>query len=349
MSIDILQGWTDAAEALRRGLPWLPALAEVAPTPHQVLDQRNKARLLRYRRATAPRWRTPVLLVPSFINRAYILDLTRGFSLVQHLLDRGLDVFMIDWGVPGDEDRLIAFDDMIEPMLARAVRVTCRAAAIDRVAIVGYCMGGTLAICHAALHPERIALLVNMLGPVDFEQAGMLGDWTDPRRFDPDLLADAYGNMPPLLMQYGFQMLRPLAALSKLVKSLGGELDPDAARFFDALDRWSWDNIPFPGDAYRRYVRELYQRNALFRGTLQIRGRLVDPRRIRCPVLTLCADQDHINPPAAARALGSLLDPATAYDEICIKGGHVSAVVGPRGQKELWPALSSWLERTLAI
>jgi len=349
MSIDLMQAWADAVETMKRGLPWQPTPPEVAPTPYRAIYQRNKARLLRYRGANGFGTGTPVLLVPSFINRAYILDLARGFSIVQYLLDCGRDVYLVDWGVPGDEDRLITFDDMIEPMLDRVVRATCRCADVESVALVGYCMGGTLAVIYAALHPERVAALCNMLGPIDFERAGMLRDWTAPNRFDPDLLADAYGNIPPLLMQSGFQMLRPLAQLSKFVKSARSEIDPEAVRFFDALDRWSWDNIPFPGDAYRRYIRELYQSNALCQGTLEIREQPVDPRQIRCPVLTLCAEQDHIVPPDSARALGALLDPAVAHEVVCLKGGHVAAVVGPRGQKELWPALSGWLARTLAV
>jgi polyhydroxyalkanoate synthase len=343
MTLEFAEAWLKAADVLARGLPLRDAPPPLAATPATEIYRRNKLRVLHYHRATPPRPGLPVLLVPSIINRAYILDLTPGFSVVEHLLAQGCDVFMIDWGVPSDEDRFVVFDDLIEPMLDRALRAVLRHTGQPRATLVGYCMGGTLALIYGALHPARVGGLCNLLGPVDFARAGLLSDWVARRHFDPDLYIDACGNMPPLLMQTGFQMMRPLAQLQKAVKNLKpADKDPEAERFFAALDAWSWDNIPFPGDAYRRYIRALYQDNALYLGTLTVRGAPVDLGRIACPVLTLCADKDHIVPPACATALGERLG-EVPHEVVCVRGGHVAAVVGPQGQKQLWPALVRWL------
>ncbi|MFH1808570.1 MAG: alpha/beta fold hydrolase [Pseudomonadota bacterium] len=343
MTLEYADAWLKAADLFSQGLPLRDAPPPLAATPGTEIYRRNKMRVLHYHRSTPALHAQPVVLVPSIINRAYILDLTPGFSVAEHLVTQGFEVFMVDWGVPSDEDRFVEFDDLIDPMLDRAVRAVLRRTGQPRATLVGYCMGGTLAIIYSALHPDRVGGLVNLLGPVDFALAGLLSDWVNRRHFDPDLYIEAHGNMPPVLMQTGFQMMRPLAQLQKAVKNLKpAEKDPVAERFFAALDAWSWDNIPFPGQAYRRYIRALYQDNALVEGSLTVRGERVDLHRIACPVLTLCADKDHIVPPPSATALGALLG-AVTHDVVCVRGGHVAAVVGPSGQKQLWPALVHWM------
>src|SRR5688572_28688097 len=145
---------------------------------------------------------TPVLLVPSLINRWYVLDLREGASLARALVEGGLDVFCLDWGVPEDEDRHLTWDDVVA-RLARAVRAVLRTTGADRISLLGYCMGGTLAGIYTALHPERVASLVDLAGPFDFAHAGMLGTMTDARWFDAAAVAAA-GNVHPLQMQAGF-------------------------------------------------------------------------------------------------------------------------------------------------
>lgn len=349
MYLDYFETFLQAAESLQQqcGLAAEKQPPVVAATPARVVYRRNKAKVLHYQSSGAARLKTPVLLVPSFINQSYILDLTPGFSLVEHLLQQGHDVFMVNWGVAGDEDRLVGFDDMIDPMLDRVVRAVLRKTQQQKLALVGYCMGGTLCVAYTALHPERVESLVSMLAPIDFTKGGMLTEWVDPAHFDPALIIEAYGNMPPLLMQTGFQMMRPMAPLSKAMRSLqkeyaGEKPDAESERFFAALEYWAWDNIPFPGEAYSKYITALYQQNLLYENRLTIHGQSVLASNISCPVLTLYADKDHIVPPDCATALDDIID-SKVHDMVGIKGGHVAAVVGPRGRRELWPALSDWL------
>ena len=157
------------------------------------------ARLLRFRRpGHGPAEASiPLLLVPSLINRWYVLDLRPAASLVGAALDAGLDVFCLDWGVPNDEDRHLTWDDVLA-RLARTARAAKRLTGAPGVGLLGYCMGGTLAAIHAALHPGETRALVDLAGPIDFAEGGFLSRLTDRRWFDPAAVAAAGHVILPL-------------------------------------------------------------------------------------------------------------------------------------------------------
>src|SRR5204862_5861995 len=129
--------------------------------------------------------------------------------------------------------------------------------------------------------------------------------------------------------QAGFAALRPTLEASKLASLPDLVADPKARDAFLALDAWASDNIPFPGEAYRRYIGELYQGNQLVAGTHRVNGAPVSLRAIECPVLAITASRDAICPPAAA---GALLHHVGSTDASVLEvpGGHVGAVVGSR-------------------
>jgi polyhydroxyalkanoate synthase len=322
-------------------------VARVAATPRDVLWQDGSASLYHFRAkasAPAPRTTMPVLVVPSMINRWYVVDLRPGASLVEALADGGLDTYCLDWGIAQDEDRYLSWDDVVA-RLARAVRRVQRITGAPSVGLLGYCMGATLAGIFAALEPARVAALVNLAGPFDFSEGGLLRTMVDPRWFDSRSIADA-GNVGPHQMQAGFVALRPSAQIAKWIGFLDRAHDPRAREAFEALEEWAGDNIPFPAAAYATYIEELYQKNSLVRGEHYVAGRRVDLRAITCPVLTVSAERDTICPLPSARAL---LDACGSEDKelIVAPGGHVGAVVGSRAPKVLYPAIRAWLGERL--
>jgi polyhydroxyalkanoate synthase len=320
---------------------------DLAPTPRDTLHRDGTAALYRFRRPDdAPAAAgLPLLLVPSLINRWYVLDLRREASMAGALTRAGIDTFCLDWGVPEDEDRYLAWADVLD-RLGRAVRAVRRATGAPRVGILGYCMGGTLAAIWSALHPDQVAALVNLAGPIDFARAGFLGEMVSARYFDAEAVAAA-GNMSATQMQAGFTALRPTAQIAKWVGLLDRGFDPAAWASFRALDAWASDNIPFPGAAYATYIGELYQQNLLVLGRHRVRGERVALEDIRCPVLTVVAERDTICPPAAATALNDHVG-STEKDVLTVPGGHVGAVVGGKATTVLFPALAAWLGRRLA-
>jgi polyhydroxyalkanoate synthase len=274
---------------------------QLAPSPRDVVHEDGTAKLYRFpaRSGAGP----TVLLVPSLINRWYVLDLRRGASVVEALVADNLDVFCLDWGEPNDEDRFLDWNAVVAK-LGRAVKKTMRIAGVPKVGMLGYCIGGTLSAIHTALEPSSIGALVNLAGPIDFSHAGFLGHMTNPRWFDPAAIASA-GNMSAAQMQAGFVALRPTSQVSKIVAYLDKLGDPQRLEAMEALDAWASDNIAFPAAAYVRYIKELYQENQLVRREHRVAGRPVDLGAIKCPVLTVTTTKDAICPPPAALALNT--------------------------------------------
>jgi len=339
---DVTRAWAEAAaDLLGVALP-KPALAQ---TPRDELALEGGARLYHFRGGAPARARVPLLVVPSLINRWYVLDLRPGASLVEALVGAGFDVWCLDWGVPAAEDRYLDWEAVLA-RLARAARRVRRETGASQLALLGYCMGGTLTAIHAAQHAPELAALVTLAAPIDFALGGQLCAMVDPRWFDGDAIADA-GNVAPSQMQAGFTALRPTLDLGKLASMPELATDERARESFLALEAWASDNIPFPAAAYRRYIRDLYQRNELVAGTHRVRGRAVHLADIRCPTLAITATRDAICP---ARAATALLEHVGASDQHAIEvaGGHVGACVGSRAVRDMYPALARWLARHLA-
>jgi polyhydroxyalkanoate synthase subunit PhaC len=316
------------------------------PTPRSTVLEDGPARLYRFHSTTdvalvdAP----PVLLVPSMINRWYVLDLRKGASVAEALVNAGLDTWCLDWGAPEAHDRYFSWADALarlDRMLKRVLRETGK----PKATVLGYCMGATLSSVHAALNPDRYAGFINLLGPVDFRHAGHLGVMTDPRWFNPQVIADA-GNVAPQQMQSAFQLLRPTQNLSKAVTLMEKAFDPVFKESYEALDAWSNDNVAFPAAAYVTYIEELYQQNQLVNGKHHVKGKRVDLKQITCPLMTVAADKDSICPPNAAIALNAAVGSSNAK-VLAVPGGHVGAVVGSKAADKLYPALINWMkERT---
>jgi polyhydroxyalkanoate synthase subunit PhaC len=281
----------------------------------------------------------PLLLIPSLINRWYVLDLRPGASFAAALVDAGIDTWCLDWGIPEDEDRYLTWED-IQARLGRAVRRVRRFTGADKVGILGYCMGATVSGIWTARHPDQVAAFINLAGPFDFAAGGMLAEMVHPQHFDAGAVADA-GNVNPVQMQSGFSALRPTLDLAKWVGFIDRAHDPAARTAFRALETWASDNIPFPGEAYRTYIQELYQANGLVNRTHRVRGKTVDLAAIRCPVLSITAQRDNICPPDAATALNRMVS-SRETKVLTVPGGHVGAVIGSRAARELYPATAQW-------
>ncbi|HEY3355564.1 MAG TPA: alpha/beta fold hydrolase [Polyangia bacterium] len=314
---------------------------QVGVTPADVVHRENKWRLLHYRpRAGGAAATTPLLLVPSLINRHYVLDLMPGKSFVEYLVAQGHDVYAIDWGTPGDEDRYLSFDDVCDGYLGRAVRHCARHGARGRTHLLGYCLGGTLTAMYAARRPAHVASLTGIAAPVRFDDDGLLARWTRSQSFDVDALVAGAGNVPWQLMQSAFHMLRPTLPLSKAVHLLDRAWNDEYLDGFLALETWGNDNVSFPGECFKTLIR-LYRDDAIVNERVVLAGRPVRLADVRCPTLAVTFEHDNIVP---WRSAAELLERVGAPDRerIHLPGGHVGAVVSRAAAKALWPRLSAW-------
>ena len=322
---------------LRRSTRAAPA---VGITPHSVVWTENKWRLLRFAPRRA-RFATPVVLVPSLINRWYVLDLGPGRSLIEWLVAQGLDVFCIDWGTPGAEDRYLTWDDIAGRYVGRAVRVASRYGRRGAAHVLGYCLGGALVASYAAAFPDHVASLLALAAPIDFEHAGIMATWTRTPTFDVGALVEAFGNAPWPLLHASFHLLKPTLTAQKTVALLDRAWDDEFLETFLATERWGTDNVSFPGACYARYIEELYRQNRLVRGGFTVAGRPAELPAIRCPVLALAFEHDHIVPLASAAPLVDLVS-STDKQLVVQSGGHVGAVVSRKAADKLWPVMSTF-------
>ena len=285
----------------------------------------------------------PVLVVPSLVNRGYVLDLSEERSLLRWLTGRGLRPMLVDWGRPGAEERGLGLDGLIAGRLARALDAA-RAAAGEAPLVLGYCMGGLLAIALAVLRPKDVAGLALLATPWDFHadgeaaQARALAASIQP--FWP--LFDTMGEMPVDAIQALFARLDPYLAVRKFTAFAG--LDPASpkARAFVALEDWLNDGVPLPAPVARACIVGWYGENLPGACAWRVAGQTIDPARLDHPALVLIPAQDRIVPPPSAEALAAALPRADVRHPPL---GHIGMVVGGRARRSVWEPLAAWLEK----
>ncbi len=322
--------------------------ATVAQTPKQVIWTLNKARLYRYIPVVPAeqRHKVPLLLVFALMNRPYILDLRPGHSFIEYMVKQGYDVYLLDWGAPGPEDKGLEFDDYVLDYLPRAMRKLQAVSGCEEFSMLGWCIGAILTTISAALRPDDgLKNLLLLTAPLDFtdKQAGGFVRWVNDQAFDPDKMIDAFGNVPGELIDYGAKALKPVENYIGSYLTLWDNLDdPRIVQSWHAMNTWVTDLIPMAGATYRQLIQELYRENRLIQGKLIIRGERVDLSRIRANLLNVIALADHISPPCQSE---SIMTKVSSQDQLLlkVKGGHIGMMAGSGAMKYTWPHIDSWL------
>jgi polyhydroxyalkanoate synthase len=321
-----------------------PPEVKVGITPHEVVFTENKLRLLHYNAVVEKPCPIPIIMVFALVNRPYILDLKPGKSVVEVLLKKGIDVYLIDWGSPRDEDKNLNLDHYINRYIKKVVERVRKISGSDKVSLLGYCMGGTMSAMYTALYPEDVENLILMTAGIDFRvEEGMLNLWGDKPNFDVDKFVDAYGNVPPEFLQTGFLIMKPIQNMvSKYISFYENIDNEDFVENFLAMEKWVNDNIPVAGEVFREFIKYCYQENLLVENKLRINGKLVDLRKISCPTLNLIAEHDHLVPPASSVVFNDLIS-SKDKDTIIYPTGHIGLSVSSKSLKDLWPRVADWL------
>jgi poly[(R)-3-hydroxyalkanoate] polymerase subunit PhaC len=347
--VDLQRKVVAAAERLSR---IRDGAVEIATTPKEEVLRIDKTVLYRYVPLVETVSPIPVLIAYALVGRYTMIDLQDDRSFVRHLLKAGLDVYVVDWGVPTRADRFIAIDDYVNDYLGGCVEEICRRHGIDAINLLGICQGGVFSLCYTALHPERIRNLVTTVTPVDFHadkeddrlDRGFMNVWArsmDGR--DIDRMVDTLGNVPGDFTGNLFSMMTPGRSLTKYNFDLLDAAGDDGKLLnFLRMEKWLADRPDHTGEAARQWLKDLYQENKLVRGEFVLDGRRVELANIRAPVLNIFTDTDHIIPPAMSRALKDHVGSAD-YTEIVVKGGHIGAFVGLRTHAELASTIEGWL------
>ncbi|RME26022.1 MAG: hypothetical protein D6798_07570 [Deltaproteobacteria bacterium] len=318
--------------------------APTGRTPHRVIHRQNKA-VVRYF-APDPDGvpATPLFISMPLINTWTVFDLLPDRSVVASLVRHGVPVYLLDWGRPGPEDAAVSMSDLVDDLLPRAVDRSLRHAAThhgaDALDGLGYCVGGTFLAISLARHPDMLRRMALLASPIDFHASGRLATWARPETFPLDDIVDGFGNFPRQLMAASFAWLRPAGQIARGRSLWTRGSDPAFRRLWAAMEQWNGDNVDFPGEAYREYVRHCYFDNALVPGGPEwiMAGRPVDLGRGRAPAVAFAASDDHICPPPAAFGLARAWGGPVRTE--VLRGGHVGVCIG----RALPAALARWVD-----
>jgi polyhydroxyalkanoate synthase len=344
-----VRGIGDSVKALGRSLAGARNILgtsnddiDVAPTPFEVVYRDGPMRLLRYS-PDLPDDRPPLLVVYAVFNRYYMLDLQQNRSILRRLLDRGLEVYVVDWGYPDRSHQFLGMDDYVNGYLHDCVQTILDRSQSEAVDLLGICQGGAQSLCYAALHPERVRNLITMVTPVDFHAgANLVVDWI--RAGDPELVANTLGILPGEMIALGFLARSPFERNLRKFVDLGDTIDDaERVRSFLRMEKWINDTPNVPGELFRQWITEFYQQNRLVRGELSIGGRTVDLGKLTMPVLNIYAEHDDLVPPASSKALAAVVG-TDDYTERSFPVGHIGMYVSGKLQSQLPELLSIWLQ-----
>lgn len=305
-----------------------------------VLWQEGSTRMLDYGGAGASA--APVLVIPSLINRYHVLDLLPEHSFVRHLAGQGLRPLLVDWAEPGLAETGFTLSNYIAGRLDGAL-AAARAETRQAVAVLGYCMGGLLALAVALRRPADTAALALLATPWDFhaerpEQSRLLAAVICglPRFWGP------IGALPVEVIQTLFWSLDPFLAERKFVRFAG--LDPASAeaRTFVALEDWINDGVPLAWPVAEECARSWYGDNDPPAGHWHVAGRPVIPGEFAKPALVVVPRRDRIVPPASAAPLASALRHATVLRPAF---GHIGMMAAADAPSAVWEPVGDWLRQ----
>jgi poly[(R)-3-hydroxyalkanoate] polymerase subunit PhaC len=314
--------------------------APVDPTPSDEIWRAGPATLRRYRGSrTRP---VPILIVHALVTQPWILDLAPGRSLIEALVERGFDVFLLDWGDAGAAESRRGFVEYIHTV-RRAEESVRAVAGAERLDLAGYCSSATLCLIRlAGWAHDHIASFVGIAPPVDLAVPSRMASMMTSRYLKPVLLLDEAGCVPAAYIRESFHALRP-QALRTVTRAFRRRSDPMFRSTYFPLARWAYEQRRIPGALFFDLV-QLYRSNALYEGApFELDGAPIDLRSVRTPVLVALATRDHIVPGTSSHALASVLPQAEVL--VC-PSGHVSMLSGTGAHEVLWPGLTRFLERT---
>ncbi|MCE4536967.1 alpha/beta fold hydrolase [Pelomonas sp. P7] len=331
------QAWADDLQRLLTGAP--PAGTEgfavgrnLAVTPGKVVWRNALMELIQYAPQTAAVQAEPLLIVPAWIMKYYILDLAPGSSLVEYLVQQGHTVFVISWKNPGAEQRDLGMEDYLQLGVAEALQAVNAIVPRRKVHAVGYCLGGTLAAIAAAAMArdgdDRLASLTLFAAQTDFSEPGELGLFIDESQLS---LLEAQmrqrGYLRADQMAGAFQMLRSYDLLwSRMVQQyLLGERPA-----LNALMAWNADATRMPAHMHGDYLRELFLRNDLAEGRYLVGGHAIALSDLQLPMFVVGTETDHVAPWRSVYKLHHLCPAEIRF--VLTSGGHNAGIVSPPGQ-----------------
>ncbi len=301
----------------------------MAITPGKVVWRNDLIELIQYAPTTEKVYKRPLLIVPPWINKFYILDLNPEKSFIKWCVDQGLTVFVVSWVNPDERHRDKGFDAYMREGIFESLSAVESITGERQVSTIGYCVGGTLMAVTlaymAAIGDDRIASTTFFTTQVDFTDPGELKVFTDAntiRNVEADMARTGY--LDGSRMANAFNMLRPTDLIWSYVVS--NYIKGQAPMAFDLLT-WNSDSTRMTQANHSFYLRECYLKNSLAKGEMAVDGVKLDMSKVKIPIYDLAAREDHIAPAKSAFNGAKLFGGPVRY--VMAGSGHIAGVVNP--------------------
>ncbi|WML38843.1 alpha/beta fold hydrolase [Neobacillus sp. OS1-2] len=298
---------------------------KIGHTPRNEVWRKNKSVLWHYP-AKQKKYEIPLFFVYSLFNKPYILDIAPKASVIEGLTNMGYEVYLLDWGSPGYEDKKMGLDTYIEKYLRTAVKRAIRHSGAEEITLIGYCLGGTIASIYTSIADEPIKNLIVATVPIDFNPFIGPDQWAEGMRqgdINIDRFIDVYGVVPPQLVEGMFRAIGAPIYFTNYTMLLSRAHDQRYVDKWRRMNRWTLDQVPFAGEAYKQLANDLYKENKLVKGELMIGNKKVDLKNITANLYVVSGSRDNLILEEQSKPL---MDLASSEDKtyVSVEAGHVS-------------------------
>jgi len=284
-----------------------------------------------------------LLLVPSLINKSFILDLLPGKSFARWLAAQGIDTYLLDWGRPVDDPGLGDIDSLVTQRLGPAI-TDLAAQAGGRIHALGYCMGGTLLAAASLQLQQRLRSVIFLASPWDFGAGDMkLASQVQAGTVSALQMAEQNGYLPMDWIQSVFAAVNAGRAMKKFSEFAALENDSDEARLFVTVEDWLNDGIDMPKALAHTCIVDWYGKNMPGKGVWNVAGTRVDLSVMDTPALVVASLNDRLVPKESSLAMAGLIKGAKVLEP---QSGHIGMMTGSKAQEQVWLPVADWVRKT---
>lgn len=311
--------------------------------PRHLVYQHDKIKLYHYQAKNKKTHLIPLLVVFSTVNRPEILDLFPEQSFIGELLQNGMDVYLLDWGYPDLNDKHITLNDYINTYLQHCVQFIKESSKVEKINLLGICLGGILSLCYSILHAD-IKNLVLISTPVDFHTSdNAIANIMN--KVDVSELVKFTGNISGSWLTQFFISLRPFDLMGKkYLRFVDNISNEEMTKRFLHIEKWMHDTPDQSGAAFTEFTRDFYRENKLIKNEIYMQGKRIELSNLSIPILNIMAKEDEIIPMSASKVLKKYINPIH-YSQRVFTSGHIGVYISDKVVKAMPKAISAWLKK----
>jgi polyhydroxyalkanoate synthase subunit PhaC len=311
-------------------------------TDYEIVKETPLYRLLHYKPITEQAYKYPLLIVYALINKSYILDLQQDKSWVRSLLEQGINVYLLDWKAPSKLDKYTTIDDYVNNFIYECIEKVKNIENVEQISLQGYCMGATMSLMYSSIYQKNIKNLITIAPIVDSEKdKSVIRNMA--HHMDIDKVLSMHENFPYELLYLVFASLKPFKqGVSKYLNLFNNLEDENFVQNFLRIEKWLYDTPPIAGEAFRQWVKDIYQQNLFAKNKMIVGENKINLSNINVPLLNVVAEADHLVTPDCSISLNNLVS-SSEKSLMKFPTGHVGLIASGFSQKMVLPKIAKWI------